>query len=82
MKQRLIPSNRSRGGILLQIYDLDIKEKAYFNMHQDGGACIIRFDENQYVLYSIPLYGGEEQVEMYGDWTDIKTMVDEALSWT
>lgn len=20
--------------------------------------------------------------EMYGDWTDIKTMVEEALSWT
>ena len=82
MKQRLIPSNTSRGVILSEIYDLEIKEKAYFNMFQDGGACIIRFSADSYVLYSITLYGGEERVEMYGDWTDIKSMVDEALSCT
>lgn len=73
MNQILIPSDKSRGEIISILCGLEIGQKAYFNMFQEGGACIERMEEDVYLLYSIPLYGGEE---------DIKTMVDGALSWT
>ena len=82
MKQILIPSNTSRGEIISKICDLEIGDKAYFDMFQDGGACIIRTSADDYELYSIPLYGGKEGLEMSCQWMDIKDLVDEALSWT
>lgn len=82
MNQILIRNGESRGHILSVMYGLEIGQKAYFDMFQDGGACIERVAEDFYVLYSIPLYGGKESMEMAGYGDDIKTMVDTALSWT
>lgn len=82
MNQILIRSSESRGYILSTMYGLEIGQKAYFNMFQDGGAAIERLGQDFYVLYSIPLYGGKESMEMAGYGDDIKTMVDMALSWT
>ena len=82
MNQILIRSDESRGHILSVMYGLEIGQKAYFNMFQDGGAAIERKSQELYVLYSIPLYGGKESMEMVGNGDDIKAMVDMALSWT
>lgn len=82
MNQILIPRDKGRGYIISAILSLEIGQKAYFDMFQDGGAAIERIAQDFYVLYSIPLYGGKESMEMSGDCDDIKTMVDKALSWT
>lgn len=82
MNQILIPRDKGRGYIISAILSLEIGQKAYFDMFQDGGACITRTTSTLYCLHSIPLYGGKEQFEMSGDCDDIKTMVDKALSWT
>ncbi len=82
MNQILIRNSESRGHILSVMYGLEIGQKAYFDMFQDGGACIKRVAQDSYILYSIPLYGGKEGIEMVGNGDDIKAMVDMALSWT
>lgn len=82
MNQILIPRDKGRGYIISTILSLEIGQKAYFDMFQDGGACIERLSQDYYALYSIPLYGGKEAMEMAGYVDDIKTMVDKALSWT
>ena len=76
MNQILIPRDKGRGYIISTIFSLEIGQKAYFDMFQDGGACMERVAEDFYVLYSIPLYGGKEGIEMSGGMDDIKTMVD------
>ncbi len=81
-KQILITSDRSRDHIISSIRGLGIGDKAYFNMFQDGGACIERTTTSLYALFEIPLYGGKEGFEMSGEWDDIGLMVDKALSWT
>lgn len=82
MNQILIPRDKGRGYIISAILSLEIGQKAYFDMFQDGGASIERVSQDYYILYSIPLYGGKEGFEMSGDCDDIKTMVDKTLSWT
>lgn len=82
MNQTLIRSGESRGYILSVMYGLEIGQKAYFDMFQEGGACMERVAQDSYILYSIPLYGGKEGIEMTGNGDDIKSMVDMALSWT
>jgi hypothetical protein len=81
-KQILIPSNKSKDYIVSSIRRLDVGEKAYFNMFQDGGACIVRTTSTLYALFEIPLYGGKESFEMSGYFDDIEVMVNKALSWT
>lgn len=81
-KQITIPSRNSVDSIVSEILSLDVGDKAYFNMFQDGGACIVRTAPTLYALFEIPLYGGREGFEMSGDCNDVRMMVEKALSWT
>jgi len=51
----------------------------YVNMFQDGGVQIHRYNY-EYLLYSIPLFGGTPQLE--GLYKNIDKMIEEYQSWT
>lgn len=56
-------------------------ERCYFNMFQDGGAVCYRCN-GMYVLFSIPLYGGEEAYEKTFYEEQINEMIELAYTWT
>lgn len=56
-------------------------EYYYFNMFQDGGS-VCYYCNGYFLLFSVPLHGGEEGYEGTYHHTEIEKMVDEALSWS
>lgn len=53
----------------------------FFNMVNDGGAMVVKC-VNMYLLFEIPLYGGQPQYySTYGE-HEIDKLVRQAESWT
>jgi len=68
--------------LLSRIENMNIAQELEFNMCNDGGAMVERTAENCWVLYEIPLYGGEPQAEGHYESHQLEDMIETALSWT
>jgi len=56
-------------------------EHCYFNMFQEGGAVCYKCN-GMYLLFEVPLYGGEEGYENTYFENQITDLVKIAFSWT
>lgn len=64
-----------------KIENLKNGERCYFNMFQDGGA-VCYMCNGMYLLFEVPLYGGEEvYIGTYFE-NQINDLINEAFSWT
>ena len=71
----------SKSEALQKIETLKDGDHCYFNMFQDGGAVCYKCN-GMYLLFEIPLYGGEEQYEKTYFEEQLSEMIDLAFSWT
>lgn len=64
-------------------------DEVYFNMFQDGGAKVILVNYDTYVLFEVPLYGGNGVLETAWQFDNksrreviVNRILDIAYSWT
>lgn len=72
----------AREGILKNLESMRDKDELFFNMFQDGGAQVYCVNYDWYVLFEIPLYGGEPMYSGIFYKNELEKLVDLALSWT
>lgn len=64
-----------------KIRALPAGDHCYFNMFQDGGAVCYECNY-MYLLFEVPLYGGEERYEGTYCENRIGELIEKAYSWT
>ena len=64
-----------------EIYSLTNGEYIYFNMSEGGGAACYRCND-MYLLFEVPLYGGDERYEGTFFENQIVDLIEKARSWT
>ena len=53
-----------------KLLSMKIGDAIYLNMFQGGGSCVFRETVDNWMLFEIPLYGGNDQY--YGDFSKDK----------
>ena len=64
-----------------EIYNLKNGDHCYFNMSEGGGAACYRCND-MYLLFEVPLYGGDERYEGTFFENQVTDLVEKALCWT
>lgn len=71
----------SRKTDLDKLLNMQEGHTVYVNWHEESGGEVVKTSDS-FILFSVPLYGGESRFENHYSLDSANALLDEVYSWT